>query len=359
MKKFIFKPTFRGIFYGLFLGTFVLLIFFVDSPSRYVLTESYIFHSPQQANVAVGILIPKTKPFQFITGLTVEGGELLSIDDTGVVAVALIRAAVSSTPLTLSYHVYLPKGAISWDAPFEAADLQPGSFIESGAPDIIRRSNELTQEQHNADVRKIFDFVSGWLKWPSGNRVNDSSSALSVLKSRSGVCIDFAHLMTALLRADRIPSHTIVGLAMPSIINFRNASDWNHQAESHAWVEYLAGGKWHFADPAWGGSSCFDHFDGRHLSFGSETAEKIVYTNTAEKVESLLKDGSGADTNITVIGAMTAPLRFIAVASSNKVRVTPKGEVGINYGYHLPFLVLSFLIFLLTEIVIRRKTLKI
>lgn len=52
----------------------------------------------------------------------------------------------------------------------------------------------------------------------------------------SGVCQDYAHIMTALLRAEHIPARYVVGM-MPG------------EGASHAWVEALCGGYWYGFDP--------------------------------------------------------------------------------------------------------------
>jgi len=43
-------------------------------------------------------------------------------------------------------------------------------------------------------------------------------------------------------------------------------------------------------------------------------------------------DGITADSTYANIGAMSAPLKFIAIASNNQMKITPAGIVKIDYG---------------------------
>jgi transglutaminase-like putative cysteine protease len=77
----------------------------------------------------------------------------------------------------------------------------------------------------------------------------DISTPLSqVLKQRSGVCQDFAHLMLALLRASRLPARYVSGYI--EAFDPEKSHGLVGAAASHAWVEvFLPGGKWWGLDP--------------------------------------------------------------------------------------------------------------
>jgi len=78
------------------------------------------------------------------------------------------------------------------------------------------------------DARKIYNFVSSWLKWPHGNRIVDSSSDMLAYKRKVGVCGNFAKLLTAMLRANGIPARSITGLSLPQYVNFKRSASRNH-----------------------------------------------------------------------------------------------------------------------------------
>ncbi|MGA2052558.1 MAG: transglutaminase family protein [Opitutales bacterium] len=76
-----------------------------------------------------------------------------------------------------------------------------------------------------------------------------STPIAQVLKQRSGVCQDFAHLMLALLRASRIPARYVSGYIEPYDPE-KVTGQLVGAAASHAWVEvFLPGGTWYGLDP--------------------------------------------------------------------------------------------------------------
>jgi hypothetical protein len=262
---------------------------------------------------------------------------------------------VKDTIIILTYDVYLPKGAISWHGIPTLNDLSPQQFIESDNTELITKSRSIASGQTTEDARKLYDFVSTWLKWPSGDRINATTSALIAYQKKVGGCNDFAQLLTAMLRANGIPARSISGLALPQLVNFKNPANWSHQAAAHAWVEFFADGKWHFADPSWGGNRHFNRCDGFHLSFGEEQSELQIYEMSKSLLESKFTSGITPDSSFAIIGAMTNPLKFIAVASNKRVKISPTGIVSIKYGYRLPVLIVMILLLFVFELLIRRK----
>jgi len=92
---------------------------------------------------------------------------------------------------------------------------------------------------------------------------------------------------------------------------------WGHPAGAHAWVELYDGSRWFMADPSWAGIAPWLHFgrnDGTHLSYGDLSVAMRAYEETMELVQ-----GRGA-----VVGAMSAPLRFVAGAGVEGVTVLPE-----------------------------------
>jgi transglutaminase-like putative cysteine protease len=76
-----------------------------------------------------------------------------------------------------------------------------------------------------------------------------STPLAQVIKQRSGVCQDFAHLMLAILRAAGVPARYVSGY-----IEAHDPEKTNPKlvgaAASHAWVEvFLPGGEWYGLDP--------------------------------------------------------------------------------------------------------------
>ena len=82
---------------------------------------------------------------------------------------------------------------------------------------------------YNAAVRSAMEYAAG---------ITDShTTAESALAAGSGVCQDFSHVLTAVLRMAGIPARYAVGMMIG-------------EGESHAWTEANCGGYWYGVDPA-------------------------------------------------------------------------------------------------------------
>lgn len=356
MNKLLSNGLFRGGLYSLTL-IIILFIFIWDAPSRYVVTEQYSFNAKGKSKIALMILVPKTMTYQQISNLKIKGGEKVSIRDTALLQIVTIepQEVKDSVIIVLSYDVYLPKGQISWQGTTTTDDISPQPEIESNNPELVAKSKLIAGGKTMDDVRKTYNFVSSWLKWPKGPRINTKTSAMIAYTTRVGGCKDFAQLLTAMLRANGIPARSISGLALPQFVNIKDPASWSHQAEAHAWIEFFADGKWHFADPAWGGSSHFDRCDGFHLSFGEAQDESRIYENSKSLLVSKFTSAIKPDSTFAFIGSMTAPLKFLAVASNKQVKISPKGIVKINYGYRL-FLLITIILLLIILLIADFKT---
>ncbi|MBS3950907.1 MAG: transglutaminase domain-containing protein [Peptococcaceae bacterium] len=168
-------------------------------------------------------------------------------------------------------------------------------------------------------ARNIYNYVAGYLTWPTGSRINVPPSAVTALQSGIGGCAEFANLTTALSRAAGIPAVTISGLAMPELLPFtKKSATWSHPVGAHAWVELYTDTGWIMADPSWAGRyrqpAYYGRNDGKHLSFGPDIQEQEVYS----RILDLAKQHG------TLVAAMSAPNKFIATASPQDAQVTPK-----------------------------------
>ena len=80
------------------------------------------------------------------------------------------------------------------------------------------------------------DLLSGVIEYKKG--VTDTkTTAAQAFELKAGVCQDFSHILTALLRMDGIPCRYVAGLAFCD-------------GETHSWVEYWTGDHWEGIDPA-------------------------------------------------------------------------------------------------------------
>lgn len=108
--------------------------------------------------------------------------------------------------------------------------LKPETSIQSDAPEIMAKANELVQE-----ARLQAEAVENILAWVRAHIAYDydapGNDALSVLVNRRATCSGFSWLSVALLRAAGIPSRYVRGCATPLGYITGEGGGW------HAWVE--------------------------------------------------------------------------------------------------------------------------
>ncbi len=306
---------------------FLAAITFLPATVHYHITERYTFEAPEDSQVALSVLAPVSGPYQWVGPVRATWEGQQELRDAGALTVVELRGAIAAgRPATavIDYEVRLPQGPATWAGPVRAADLEPQTDIESDAPAIQAQAAQLGRGAARADAYGIFRFVAGYLSWPTGTRMGGGQSALQAYESRIGGCGEFANLTVAMLRARGIPARSISGLAFINLAVLppywpAQTYIWGHPAAAHAWVELYADGRWEMADPSWAsrGIPSFGRNDGSHLSFGEAGAEQALYQQIHE----------GAQANGHIAGGMSAPLKFVASASGEGVRVTPSASV--------------------------------
>lgn len=144
--------------------------------------------------------------------------------ETSVPEVGDSGAADAVNPLL--QHLYL--------APSDRAPLDPGiaAFNEAIPADL---DPVATGHAFCELANQRFTFEVG--------STDVAATALDLIRLQRGVCQDFSHLMLATLRQRGIPARYVSGYLAPS--EGEQSSD-----ASHAWVQLLAGERWHGFDPA-------------------------------------------------------------------------------------------------------------
>ncbi|MCU1438641.1 MAG: hypothetical protein JWP66_1728 [Naasia sp.] len=149
----------------------------------------------------------------------------------------LHRFSAGPGPLRISYRADV--SGRSEPAPIDPVELiaylRPSRYVES---DTLRRTAErefpgLTGVALAAAVR---DWVAGALDYVPGWSVSTDGAAQTLL-DRRGVCRDFAHLCTALLRALDVPAR-VVSVYAPGLVPM----------DFHAVCEAFFDGAWHVLD---------------------------------------------------------------------------------------------------------------
>lgn len=117
--------------------------------------------------------------------------------------------------------------------------LRPNQQVDyTTAPSTIAKALELTADaaDDGEKTRKIYAFVSTTLHYDEEQAENIQSGYIpvldEVLKREKGICLDFAALMTAMLRSQGVPCKLVVGDA-GSVYHA-----WTEAWDGEAWVRY-------------------------------------------------------------------------------------------------------------------------
>ncbi|MGA3007517.1 MAG: transglutaminase family protein [Opitutaceae bacterium] len=137
--------------------------------------------------------------------------------------------------------------------------LQPSPAILLSAPvHALARQFFRPRDALGESLLRLLAWLHENFRYAPGTTTIDTPVA-TVLKTREGVCQDFAQIMIAVARSAEIPARYVTGYIETE--SQRQASENNVSAgrrtprlvgasESHAWVEvFLPGGFWHPLDP--------------------------------------------------------------------------------------------------------------
>lgn len=126
-------------------------------------------------------------------------------------------------------------------------DLLPSRGIQSQSPEIINLAAEIVKNKES-DMEKakaIYEYTAKNIEYDVEKYYHHhfewDDSALKTLKTKKGVCQDYAYLAAALLRASNIEARFIAGEA-----------GIGDEKENHAWIEAKIGEEWVAMDPTWG-----------------------------------------------------------------------------------------------------------
>ena len=227
-----------------------------------------------------------------------------------IVAEALVEVQEAPDP---------PKhlGCDAWrqlDAQVAAGDywemLMPSQFAQSSALlagligdlQVERRADPLSfLRELNGSIYDWFDYV------PKATRVD--SPIEHAIEARKGVCQDFAHIMTALVRHVKIPCRYVSGYLYPRA----QQPDRSTEGASHAWVEALLPGLgWIGFDPTNNLLACDRHI---RTAIGRDYAD-------VPPTKGIFKGNAASDLTVSVRVALSdAPL-----APETELNLPPRWE---------------------------------
>ncbi|WDV44900.1 transglutaminase-like domain-containing protein [Clostridiaceae bacterium M8S5] len=346
LKKFLRVLIYILVIEGLIMHPVLFKI--LKRPVKYTIVEEYEFKNNIGEDIRLAILLPKDGAYQTVSNISIDWDKNIEMVDYDSLQVARVSGKFTrhNQKIVAKYDVQIKTREYSWQGNIDNSYLQPSKDIESDSVILKEATSKITKGNTVEDAYKIYTFVSEYLSYPTQNRIGVSQSAIKAYNCKIGGCGEHANLMVAMCRASNIPAKSISGLALPKIAKLSKKA-WNHQAGAHAWVEFYADGRWHYADPAWGGKNNFGKIDGGHLSYGCKDKEHKIYLEN-------LKWAKENDI-YTIIGSMTAPLKYIC-SSTGKVEITPMGYIDNNEKYIALAVILMIIIFL--EGVVFSKKLK-
>ncbi len=291
---------------------------------NYKVTETYQFNTQTETDISLMVLLPKDGPYQSVSRQVIDWPGSIEERESNSMEVLTFLGTVQPGvhEVSITYTAQLRQGLAKWDAEIDPITLQPQPRIESDHPEIIEAAFKLGEGTSREDAYDIFKYASQYILSYPEDMMNRRPTALTALQTKEGVCDDYAHLMVGLLRARGIPSRVVWGLSFGNLLSLpygpAQAQAWNHVGGSHAWVEVFTGDKWEMAEPTWAGGSFvpwlyFGRSLGSHLSYGDAEEHDIIYQEIFEEA----KQGG------KIIGAMSAPLKFVAATNTDDVVFTP------------------------------------
>jgi len=135
-----------------------------------------------------------------------------------------------------------------------AKDYLAASTLVLLSPQVKTQASLITQNASTPLEKLVF-----LTEWVHSNVAYDEAywgvdvSSDEVLHDKRGVCVEYSHLLMALLRSEGIPARLAAGFVF-------SGSRW----DAHAWVEAAIGGKWVAADPTYDEAIVLD---GTHVAF--------------------------------------------------------------------------------------------
>ncbi len=163
-------------------------------------------------------------------------------------------------------------------APF----IRPNQYVDyASAPNTVEKAAELTEDITDPleKVEKVYDYVIDNLTYDKKKAKNVKSGYLpvldTVLEEQTGICFDYASLMTGMLRSQGVPCKLVVGYAGKAYHAWINV--WT---EEEGWINgviYFDGTTWHRMDPTFASSGNSSKSIMEYIGDGSNYTVKYLY----------------------------------------------------------------------------------
>lgn len=189
------------------------------------------------ARLVLAIAVARGHAVEETLAVTQGGRALAAVERDDAHGTRLHEVAVGEGPVTVEYSATVTGRAAA--APVDPVDairyIRPSRYCESDV--ITAETVERFGELEGADaVEAVAAWVRDHVAYVSGSS-QPTDGATATLLSRQGVCRDFAHLVTALLRGLDVPAR-VVGVYAPEL----------DPMDFHAVVEAAVDGQWVLVD---------------------------------------------------------------------------------------------------------------
>jgi transglutaminase/protease-like cytokinesis protein 3 len=174
----------------------------------------------------------------------------------------------------------------------DMTNLLPSVLVQSTAPEIVRISDQVTQDKSSTRERAValHDWVANNVSYDSDSvRTNTTDllalDALSVLENPWTICEGYSNLFAALTRAAGIRTKLIKGKVfgdgIPTQYSTEELCKDNVEAQAnHSWNELLIDGRWVSVDVTWDSgfsrnntNANFEHTPGKLTYFDQDANE--------------------------------------------------------------------------------------
>lgn len=160
--------------------------------------------------------------------------------------------------------------------------LRPNQYVDyENAPDVIAMANQLAGSVSDPleKVKAVYDWTTASLTYDSHLAATVQSGYLpdleEVLSTKTGICFDYAALMTAMLRCQGVPTKLVIGYA--GTVYHAWVSVWTDET---GWVDgviFFDGQSWQRMDPTFAGNSSNREAMEKYIGDGSNYAAKYLY----------------------------------------------------------------------------------
>ncbi|MBO5339660.1 MAG: transglutaminase domain-containing protein [Oscillospiraceae bacterium] len=185
-----------------------------------------------------------------------------------------IQGSSYAAVLSVSLQVTLPDEF----APF----LRSNQYVDfDGAPNTVAKAAQLTGQmtQPLEKVAAVYDYVVKGMTYDKQLAATVKSGYLpvldQVLEKKSGICFDYAALMTGMLRSQGIPCKLVVGYAGKAYHAW--ISVWSDQT---GWIDgavFFDGSAWHRMDPTFASSGKQSQSIMNYIGDGKNYSAKYFY----------------------------------------------------------------------------------